>query len=51
MAIGNFANEMTALYVCQPNPTGRAAVFTDEAITEGIGPASRLLLKFGDLLF
>jgi hypothetical protein len=43
IAIGNFANEMTALYVAQRNPTN----FTDEAITEGIGPASRLLLKFG----
>ena len=41
--IGNFANEMTALYVAQKNPL----IFTDEAITEGIGPASRLLLKFG----
>lgn len=45
--IGNFANEMTALYVSQ----GPAAMFTDEAITEGIGPASRLLLKFGIFFF
>jgi hypothetical protein len=36
IAIGNFANEMTALYVSQNQPL----VFTDEAITEGIGPAS-----------
>ena len=43
VAIGNFANEMTALYVSQNNPL----IFTDEAIPEGIGPASRLLLKFG----
>ncbi len=43
IAIGNFANEMTALYVAQNTPTN----FADEAITEGIGPASRLLLKFG----
>lgn len=43
IAIGNFANEMSALYVAQPLPL----VFTDEAITEGVGPASRLLLKFG----
>ena len=43
IVIGNFANEMTALYVAQKNPL----IFTDEAITEGIGPASRLLLKFG----
>jgi enediyne biosynthesis protein E4 len=43
IAIGNFANEMTALYVSQHSPTH----FLDEAITEGIGPASRLLLTFG----
>jgi hypothetical protein len=43
IAIGNFANEMTALYVAQGTPTN----FVDEAITEGVGPASRLLLKFG----
>jgi len=43
IAIGNFANEMTALYVQQNSPKN----FSDEAITEGIGPASRLPLKFG----
>lgn len=43
VAIGNFANEMTALYVSQ----GSSSLFADEAIAEGIGPASRLLLKFG----
>ncbi len=47
IAIGNFANEMTALYVAQNSPT----TFSDEAITEGIGPASRLLLKFGMFFF
>ncbi|MCC6234307.1 MAG: CRTAC1 family protein [Verrucomicrobiales bacterium] len=46
IAIGNFANEMTSLYV----RGAHQAVFTDEAIAESIGPASRLLLKFG-LLF
>jgi hypothetical protein len=52
IAIGNFANEMTALYVCQPNANGHGLpLFTDEAITEGIGPASRLLLKFGIFFF
>lgn len=45
VAIGNFANEMTALYVSQNQPL----IFVDEAIAEGIGPASRLLLKFGVL--
>jgi hypothetical protein len=47
IAIGNFANEMTALYASQ----GRALAFADEAITEGIGPASRLPLKFGVQFF
>ena len=47
VAIGNFANEMTALYVSQKNPL----MFTDEAIAEGVGPASRLLLKFGVFFF
>ncbi len=47
LAIGNFANEMTALYVSQ----GRPLEFADEAITQGIGPASRLLLKFGIFFF
>jgi hypothetical protein len=47
IAIGNFANEMTALYVSQPQPL----TFSDEAIPEGIGPASRLFLKFGILFF
>jgi len=47
IAIGNFANEMTALYVAQNTPTN----FADEAITEGVGPASRLLLKFGIFFF
>jgi hypothetical protein len=47
IVIGNFANEMTALYVS----TGVPMLFTDEAITEGIGPASRLWLKFGVFFF
>ena len=47
IGIGNFANEMTALYVSQRDPLA----FTDEAIPEGVGPASRLLLKFGVFFF
>lgn len=47
IAVGNFANEMTALYVAQNSPTN----FSDEAITEGLGPPSRLLLKFGLFFF
>ena len=47
IAIGNFANEMIALYVAQKTPL----TFADEAIPENVGPASRLLLKFGVLFF
>ena len=47
IAVGNFANEMTALYVAQNQST----LFADEAIPEGVGPASRLLLKFGLFFF
>ncbi|HEV8540894.1 MAG TPA: CRTAC1 family protein, partial [Verrucomicrobiae bacterium] len=47
--IGNFANEMTALYVSQ-NSSGEI-LFTDEALTEGIGAPSRLPLKFGVFFF
>lgn len=47
IGIGNFANEMTALYVSQ----GTSGTFADEAIPEGIGPASRLPLKFGLFFF
>jgi len=45
IAIGNFANEMTALYV----GGSTAGLFTDESISWGVGPASRLPLKFGVL--
>lgn len=47
ISIANFANEMIALYVSQKDPL----VFTDEAIPEGVGPAGRLLLKFGLFFF
>lgn len=47
IAIGNFANEPNALYVSQED----SVIFADEAITEGVGPASRLLLKFGLFFF
>ena len=47
IAIGNFANEMTALYVQQNAPTN----FSDDAITEGVGPDSRRFLKFGLFFF
>src|SRR5260221_2998284 len=48
ITIGNFANEMSALYVSSPKDH---LTFTDEAIPEGVGPPSRLLLKFGTLFF
>ena len=47
ICIANFANEMTALCVSQPD----GLHYNDEAIPEGIGPASRLLLKFGIFFF
>ncbi len=47
IAIGNFANEMTALYVSQRDPM----LFSDEAIAQGIGPISRRYLSFGVFFF
>jgi hypothetical protein len=44
--IGNFANEMTSVYVAQGDPS----LFADEAIGEGVGASSRLALSFGLLL-
>lgn len=43
VAIGNFSNEMTALYVAGDAPLQ----FSDEAVSTGLGPTSRLDLKFG----
>ncbi|HVS64438.1 MAG TPA: CRTAC1 family protein [Thermoanaerobaculia bacterium] len=45
--IGNFANEMTSVYVAQDDP----GLYVDEAIGEGIGAPSRLALSFGLYLF
>ena len=45
--IGNFANEMTSVYVSQ----GAATLFADEAIGHGIGAPSRRMLTFGLFLF
>ena len=47
VAIGNFANEMTAFYL----EGAHALEFTDDAIAWGVGPASRLPLKFGIFFF
>ncbi len=47
IAIGNFANEASALYVCN-GPTLR---FVDEAIPTGLGPTTRKALTFGVFYF
>ncbi len=47
IAIGNFALEMTALYVSQDD----RGHFADEAIASGLGPATRQSLTFGVLFF
>ena len=47
VAVGNLANEMTALYV-----SPRADLqFTDEAVPTGLGPSTRLELTFGVFFF
>ena len=47
VVVGNFANQMSSLYVTQ----GKTLQFSDAAITEGIGPATRLVLTFGAFFF
>jgi len=47
IAIGNFANEMTALYIGHPSQL----LFSDEALVRGIGDASRFALTFGVFFF
>lgn len=47
VGIGNFANEMTALYVARAD----GLQFVDDAISTGLGPATRLLLTFGLFFF
>ncbi len=43
IAIANFANEMTGLYVCD----NQSLLFTDDAIPTGLGPPTRSDLSFG----
>lgn len=43
LMLGNFAGEMSSLYVRQ----GELGLYVDEAITEGVGAPSRLPLSFG----
>lgn len=45
LVIGNFANEMTALYCATDNQP----LFTDDAIATGLGPPTRQELTFGVL--
>ena len=47
IAVGNFANEMASLFVT----TNGQAPFVDEAVLEGLGPASRIPLTFGLMFF
>jgi len=47
IAVGNFANEMSALYVGE----GGTLNFRDDAIATGVGPVSRQALKFGLFFF
>ena len=47
VVIGNFANEMSSLYVT----TDGRPPFVDEAVLEGLGPASRIPLTFGLVFF
>jgi enediyne biosynthesis protein E4 len=47
IGMGNFANEMSSLFVTEEGH----APFADEAILEGFGPASRLALTFGLFFF
>jgi len=45
--VGNFANEMSALYVSDETHLN----FTDEGANQGVGPAGVALLKFGAFFF
>lgn len=45
VAVGNFSNEMTALYVTRESNLQ----FYDEAVSNGLGPATRLQLSFSVL--
>jgi hypothetical protein len=49
VVIGNFANEPTAFY-CGPCCPIDEMLFTDDAVSNGIGPSSRIWLKFGVFL-
>jgi hypothetical protein len=47
IGIGNFANEMSALYVADRGEL----IFSDDAVSTGLGPPTRLFLTFGFFFF
>jgi hypothetical protein len=49
VVIGNFANEPTSFFVSQGEP-GKL-LFSDESVSNGLGPQSRLQLKFAVFFF
>jgi len=49
VVIGNFANEPTSFFVSQGYPG--QILFADESISNGLGPQTRLELKFGVFFF
>ena len=52
ITVGNFTNEMTALYVSQDAGDGETPpMFEDEAIPSSLGPVTRLELSFGVFFF
>jgi hypothetical protein len=53
VGVGNFANEMTAFYVLQNDAFQKdgTLIFKDTAVSIGVGPPSRVFLKFGLFFF
>jgi hypothetical protein len=49
VVIGNFANEPTSFFVSQGDPG--QMLYSDESISNGLGPQTRLELKFGVFFF
>jgi hypothetical protein len=49
VVIGNFANEPTSFFVTQGDP--KELLFDDESFSNGLGPQTRLELKFGVFFF
>jgi hypothetical protein len=50
VVIGNFSNEQTALYLAEQNSV-ELLQFSDDAVATGLGPPSRIWLKFGLFFF